>query len=97
MLVRMTDADSVLTDDEVRDWIAKHVPVEDFADKRVLLIVPDATRTAPLPLLFEAIHHKLGPVAEQIDVLVALGTPPPMTDDQIGSLMGMSTDDRSGT
>ncbi|MCH7988347.1 MAG: DUF2088 domain-containing protein [Planctomycetes bacterium] len=92
----MTDAASVLTDDEVRHWIAKQVPVEDFADKRVLLIVPDATRTAPLPLLFEAIHHKLAPVTKRIDVLVALGTHPPMSDEQFGSLLGISPNDRNG-
>jgi nickel-dependent lactate racemase len=96
MLVRMTATSSLFTDDEVRNWIAKHVPVEDFAEKRVLLIVPDATRTAPLPLLFEAIHHKLSPVAERIDVLVALGTHPAMSDEQIGSLLGISPDDRNG-
>ena len=78
----------LLTDDEVRSWIADHVPADDFRNKRVLAIVPDATRTAPLPLLFDALFEKLAPVAARIDALVALGTHPPMPEPQIRELVG---------
>jgi len=86
----------VLRDDDVRQWIATNVPLEDFASKRVLLIVPDATRTAPMPLLFDTLHERLSPVASGIDVLVALGTHPPMTEGQICCLLGISETDRAG-
>ena len=49
----MSEALPVLTDAQVREWFA-NLPTQDFAGKRVLLIIPDATRTAPLPLLFDA-------------------------------------------
>ena len=71
---------TVLTDDDVREWISANVPAADFHDKRMLLIVPDATRTAPLPLLFGALRSHLGPVAKSLDVLVALGTHPAMPE-----------------
>jgi nickel-dependent lactate racemase len=73
--------------------VSENVPVEDFRDKRVLLIVPDSTRTAPLPILFPALRELLGPVTRQLDVLVALGTHPPMPQQKIRSMLGIADDD----
>ena len=83
-----------LSPDQVRQWISTQVPAGDFQGKRVLLIVPDHTRTAPLPLLFEALHAHLGPAVSKLDVLIALGTHPPMTEEQIDSLLGLSPERR---
>jgi lactate racemase len=85
-----------LSDSEVRQRIVERLDVSDFAGKRVLLIVPDATRTAPLPLLFEAVHNRLASETSKIDVLVALGTHPAMPEEAICSLLGISPEDRSG-
>lgn len=81
-----------MTDDEVRTFIDCALPIADFHGKRVLAIVPDATRTAPLPLLFDALTTKLGPHVKQLDVLVALGTHPPMPQDKIAQLLGLPAD-----
>ncbi len=86
----------LLSDDDVRRLIAENLRESEFSGKRVLLIVPDATRTAPLPLLFDAVHSQLAPVAKKIDVLVALGTHPPMPQADIRRLLGISDADRSG-
>lgn len=85
-----------LSESEVRDRIEERLDVSDFTGKRVLLIVPDATRTAPLPLLFDAVHKRLSEHASQIDVLVALGTHPAMPQDAICDLLGVSNEDRKG-
>lgn len=84
----------VLSEAEVRAWIEEHVPLDDFRDKKVLMIVPDATRTAPLPLLFDALHNRLKPVTNQLDVLVALGTHPPMSETQMCNLLGIDHTER---
>ena len=52
-----------LTDAEVREWFAREVPSNEFAGQRVLVIIPDSTRTAPLPLLFSALHDQIGATA----------------------------------
>lgn len=78
----------------MREWIARHLPVEDFRDQRVLLVVPDGTRTAPLPLLFDAVYQWLRPVVKQFDVLVALGTHPPLNDRQMCRLLGIADEER---
>jgi lactate racemase len=85
-----------LSEAEVRTRINERFDVSEFAGKRVLLIIPDATRTAPLPLLFDALHGTLAHVAPQVDVLVALGTHPPMPEDAICRLLGISSVDRAG-
>src|SRR2546426_5517918 len=56
-----TEADRVvtkqeLTASEVANIVARTCPVENYRGKKVLLIVPDATRTAPVGLLFKTIH-----------------------------------------
>lgn len=83
----------ILSPSQVREWFAK-LPKDDFVNKRVLLIIPDATRTAPLPLLFDAIFHEIRPTCRDLDVLVALGTHPPMSDAQIAKLLGIDERER---
>ena len=61
---------------------------------RVLVITPDATRTAPLPLLFRLLHEQLGDRAAQLDFLVALGTHPLMDDDALLRLFGLTAEER---
>lgn len=84
----------ILSHDEVRDWFVNSLPTEDFAGKRVLLIVPDHTRTAPLPLLFDCVYNRLRPVVDTIDVMVALGTHPPMSESQLCKLLGIREEER---
>jgi lactate racemase len=84
---------SLLSEAEVRLWFSREIPLADFRGKRVLVIVPDATRTAPLPLLFDALWSRLAGVAARVQVLIALGTHPSMSDVQIARLLGL--DERS--
>ncbi len=91
----MTDSKlPILTDDQVRQWIATNVPIEDYRGQRLLLVVPDATRTAPLPLLFDALFKHLRPVVDALDVIIALGTHPPMSEAQICRLLGIDEKER---
>ena len=89
----MTNQIPLLSSADVREWFAK-LPKQDFADQRILLIVPDATRTAPLPLLFDALFREIRPHCQALDVLVALGTHPPLSDQQIAKLLGISETER---
>ncbi len=82
-----------LNAERMQNWIYEHVPLDDFRGKRVLMIVPDNTRTAPLPVLFPALRGLLRPVTKSLDVLVALGTHPPMPQEKIRTMLGISDDD----
>src|SRR3954451_18920194 len=76
-------ADRHLGEQEVRDLAAQALAPLGLAGKRVLLIVPDSTRTAPVGLLFRVLHELIGEEARRLDVLIALGTHPPMSDEAI--------------
>lgn len=91
----MAAALPTLTADQVQQWFATQLPIDDFVGQRILLIVPDATRTAPLPLLFGALYERLRPVVTQLDVMIALGTHPPMSETQICKLLGISEKERA--
>ena len=56
--------------------------------RRVLVLIPDGTRTMPMPLMFDTIERELGPRVAALDYLVALGTHPPMSDAQLSVLVG---------
>jgi len=90
----MSTTAPILTDNEVRQWITKNVPLADVAGKRLLLIVPDATRTAPLPLLWDTLFEHLKPHVASLDVLIALGTHKPMSEVQICKLLGIQDMER---
>ncbi|NLF12254.1 MAG: DUF2088 domain-containing protein [Anaerolineaceae bacterium] len=68
-----------------------------LARKRVLVIIPDGTRTAPIPLFFRLIHEALAGRVAALDFLVALGTHQPMSDDALLRLVGLSAAEREGT
>jgi nickel-dependent lactate racemase len=83
---------ALLSQTAVREWFSREIPVADFRGKRVLVLVPDATRTAPLPLLFDALCSRLADVAARVQVLIALGTHPAMEPSQIARLLGLDED-----
>lgn len=72
-----------LNRDQVRALVAQACPAKDYKDKRVLLIVPDATRTCPLGMLFEAMFEQIGGVTHAFDVMIALGTHQAMSEEAI--------------
>ncbi len=86
-----------LAPDEVRTLVAQACPAHDFRNQRVLLVVPDSTRTAPVGLLFRAIHDTLAGVARQCDLLVALGTHQPMSEAAICRRLEITQAERDTT
>src|SRR5687768_14177002 len=56
--------------------------------RRVLVIIPDGTRTMPMPRLFGMLENELGPRVKALDFLVALGTHSPMDDAQLARHVG---------
>ncbi len=81
---------------EVESVVARALPFGEHRGQRVLLVVPDGTRTAPVGLMFRVLHRALeGAVA--VDVLVALGTHQPMSEAGICERLELSLAERQGT
>jgi len=90
MLIGKDAQGRILKDAEVRQVLAEGLAQAGLAGKRVLIIIPDSTRTAPLPLFFKLFHELLGKQASQLDYLIALGTHMPMNQDAINRLVGIT-------
>jgi len=85
-----------MTETQVREIVSTGLDGLDLADKRVLLIVPDGTRTAPIGLMFRLIHDTIGAEVKALDVMIALGTHPPMSEAAIRQRLEISVEEREG-
>lgn len=88
--------DGFLSEAEIRDFVheaAAQMPVD---GKRLLLVVPDHTRSMPMSTLFPALHAALRGRVGKLDVLVALGTHPPEPEEQIMGRLGITAETRAG-
>jgi nickel-dependent lactate racemase len=56
--------------------------------RRLLVIIPDGTRTMPMPFMFDAIERAAGSRVQALDFLVALGTHAPMSDAALSKHVG---------
>jgi lactate racemase len=89
-LIERKVASGVLAEDQIEATVAEVATAPELQGKRVLVIVPDATRTMPLPLFFRLLGKHLGPRTKALDYLVALGTHPAMSEQALLSLMGIT-------
>lgn len=79
--------DRNLSRDEIHAIIESAARELGIDGKRVLIIIPDGTRTMPMPLMFELLQQEVGARAAACDYLVALGTHPLMRDAQLSALV----------
>jgi nickel-dependent lactate racemase len=96
MVVGAGHTDRQLTELEVQGLMSKAFAQIGVQGKRVLIIIPDHTRTAPIPLFFRLFHQFLGEKAAALDYLVALGTHQPMSEEALNRLVGITAEERAG-
>ncbi len=89
-----TTIDAPLTTAAVREAFERGLGGR-LRGRRVLVLVPDHTRTLPLPLLFRELVETLHDV-RQLDVMVALGTHPALDTDRLNALLGITATERAG-
>src|SRR3954454_19251265 len=85
---------NVVSSQQVSEIIGKACPAESYRGKKVLLIVPDGTRTAPVGLMFKTLHKQIGAATKAFDVLIALGTHPAMSEEAICGRLEISMEER---
>ena len=89
-MIGQGDTQQTLSDEQARQIVAVAADAMAPAGRSVLVIVPDHTRTCPLPMLTRALHAALAGRARQVDFLIALGTHPPLGQEQIDRLFGVA-------
>ena len=88
MVIGSGKTDRPLSASEVREIVERSVATLDPRWRRILVLIPDGTRTMPLPLIVDLLDETLGRRIDALDYLVALGTHRPMTDEELGRLIG---------
>ena len=83
-----------LQPDEARGLLASAINSFPLNGKRILVIIPDSTRSAPIPLIFKSLNELLNHRAAQLDYLIALGTHPIMMEEAVDRLVGMPASER---
>lgn len=80
-------AGEILQPEQVSEFVARALAGAQLENQRVCLVVPDGTRTCPLPLLLQAMRESLSSASE-VEVVIALGTHQGMSDEQLGQHLG---------
>jgi lactate racemase len=86
-----------LSNSEVEAIIATGLSNISLDDKKVLVLIPDFTRTMPIPLFFKILTKYLSGKTSALDFMVALGTHPPLSDDNLYKLVGISREQKQST
>jgi nickel-dependent lactate racemase len=87
--------DRSLSEDEVREVLGKAFAGIRVDGRQLLVLLPDATRHAPIPMLFRLLNDLLGRRAARLDFLIALGTHPPMPAEAVDRLVGLPASERA--
>ncbi len=88
--------DRFLNDEEVRSLMAQTFALHDLKGQRVLVIIPDSTRTIPMGLFFRCLCDELMGKTAALDFLVALGTHQPLSEDALLRHVGISQEEHAG-
>ncbi|MEI6712439.1 MAG: lactate racemase domain-containing protein [Verrucomicrobiota bacterium] len=93
-LSRIASAGQGLGPDDVAELIVQSCPLDDFRGQRVLMIIPDSTRTCPVGLLFQKLHAHIGGAVRGLDIMIALGTHQPMSEAAICERLSITLEQR---
>jgi len=83
----------LLSHDIIRATLEKGL-AQEFVGQKVLVLIPDHTRSLPLPFLFRSLVDVLHD-AKQLDFMVALGTHPALSEESINKLVGITAEERN--
>ncbi|WP_375490017.1 lactate racemase domain-containing protein [uncultured Jatrophihabitans sp.] len=82
-----------LAEETVTRFVADALADVDLDGRTVCIVIPDSTRSCPLPLLLGAVHSALVDRVAAMTAVVALGTHAPMSEDHLARWLGYDVDD----
>lgn len=77
-----------ISEQELRTKLQEFLSLTEFTKGKLLVIVPDDTRTLPMPTIYETLVEVVLPRVRELSFLVALGTHPPLTEAQLSRRFG---------
>jgi nickel-dependent lactate racemase len=85
----------VLPEDGIRQVLYSALS-EQAKGQKMLVLIPDHTRSLPLPFLFRTLAEILHDT-KQLDFMVALGTHPALSEESLNRLVGITAEERRTT
>ena len=83
VLIERQSKDSFVSNAHAKEAVEEFFSQNNYAGKKILLIIPDNTRSGPIGEIFKMIFDCLDKKAKALDILVALGTHQPMSEKEI--------------
>lgn len=77
-----------ISEQELRTKLQEFLSLTEFTKGKLLVIVPDDTRTLPMPTIYETLVEVVLPRVRELSFLVALGTHPSLTEAQLSRRFG---------
>ncbi|HVR63045.1 MAG TPA: lactate racemase domain-containing protein [Polyangia bacterium] len=81
--------------DAVADALTRGLQRLPLEGARVLVLIPDGTRTFPAAQMFRQLTELLRPRVRRVDFMVALGTHPPLSPDRLLALVGLDAAEKA--
>lgn len=94
MIIERQNKEVFVKTGQAREAVGEFFAQNNYTGKRILMLIPDNTRSGPIGDIFKIIYEFLGPKAKAVDCLVALGTHQPMSEEQICARLSMTPDER---
>ena len=84
------NAEKPFDTEELVSLCRKGLSIKNFKGKKILVIIPDTTRSGPTSIFFKTICRELLPVVKKLDFMIALGTHPLMDEKKVNSYLQIS-------
>ena len=94
MVISLENQNSPLQSSQVTEAIKTFFTQNDYTGKKILLIIPDNTRSGPVGDIFKIIFDSIAKKVKALDCLVALGTHQPLTEQQICNRLDITPAER---
>ncbi len=94
MLVGKGEPGLVLSEADVLQLCTQALDSMKLDGRRVLAIIPDLSRTAPLDIMFRSVYKLLAHRVKNLDFIIASGTHPPLSEAAINQRVGITQQER---
>ncbi len=96
MISKIAENNGFLSENELSAFVTTAFEHAEVDGKRILFVIPDGTRSMPMAAMFRSICSALAGRTAKLDYLVALGTHPPMSEEALERLLGITHEERCG-
>ncbi len=94
MVIQRVNEGGVLSEQDLLEVVREAFASQPVDGRRVIFVIPDTTRSMPMPEMFRVLHTALHQRVAKMDFLIALGTHPPLSEETIHRFLGITAEER---